>query len=58
MGKVRKKLPKDLKDEGQALCNAVTFDLIAVNKAARVADKDRALQVCRVGTQCLDALCP
>jgi hypothetical protein len=32
-----------LKEKGQLLCNAVTFDLIAINKAARVGDKPAAL---------------
>lgn len=45
MGSVRKKLPEALKDEAMTFSNDVTFDLIAVNKAARVGDKERAMEV-------------
>lgn len=48
MGKVRKKLPKEpkeLKEEALSLSNSITFDLIAVNKAARTENKDRVLEV-------------
>lgn len=49
MGKLRKKLPKEpkgLKDDALKLTNDVTYDLIAINKAARVEDKSRGLEVC------------
>ena len=45
MGDVRKKLPKELKEDAMAVRNSITFDLIAVNKAARVENKERALEV-------------
>ena len=45
MGDVRKKLPKELKDDAMTFRNSITFDLIAVNKAARVENKERALEV-------------
>ncbi|CAN0517855.1 unnamed protein product, partial [Laminaria digitata] len=45
MGDVRKKLPKELKEDAMAFRNSITFDLIAVNKAARVENKERALEV-------------
>lgn len=48
MGKLRKKLPKEpkgLKDDALKLTNDVTYDLIAINKAARVEDKSRGLEV-------------
>lgn len=48
MGKVRKKFPaeeKKLMDDGLSIRNAISFDFIAVNKAARVEDKARALEV-------------
>eukprot|EP00903_Cladosiphon_okamuranus_P014167 g13166.t1 len=45
MGNVRKKMPKELKGDAMTYRNNVTFDLIAVNKAARVEDKSKALEV-------------
>eukprot|EP00752_Nemacystus_decipiens_P005848 g5282.t1 len=45
MGNVRKKMPKELKGDAMTYRNNITFDLIAVNKAARVEDKPRALEV-------------
>ncbi|CAM9725134.1 unnamed protein product [Discosporangium mesarthrocarpum] len=45
MGGLRKKFPKELKDEGIMMCNAVTFDLIAISKAARGQDMARAEEV-------------
>mmetsp|Transcript_21734 Transcript_21734/g.28133 ORF Transcript_21734/g.28133 Transcript_21734/m.28133 type:complete len:203 (-) Transcript_21734:85-693(-) len=44
MGDVRKMLPKgQYRDEGLVLTNAVTFDLIDINKSARKADTAAAL---------------
>lgn len=48
MGKVRKKFPKELKElkaKALELSNDITYDLIAVNKAARSESKDRAYEV-------------
>ncbi|CAN0395967.1 unnamed protein product, partial [Hapterophycus canaliculatus] len=45
MGGVRKKMPKDVKADAMTYRNNITFDLIAINKAARVGDKSRALEV-------------
>lgn len=45
MGNVRKKMPKDLKGDAMLYRNNITFDLIAVNKAARVEDKSKAFEV-------------
>ena len=45
MGNVRKKMPKELKGDAMLYRNNITFDLIAVNKAARVEDKSKALEV-------------
>lgn len=45
MGNVRKKMPKELKGDAMTYRNNITFDLIAVNKAARVEDKSKALEV-------------
>jgi len=46
MGGLRKALPKGVdpatRDRALELCNAVTFDLIEINKSARVADAARA----------------
>mmetsp|Transcript_4790 Transcript_4790/g.10116 ORF Transcript_4790/g.10116 Transcript_4790/m.10116 type:complete len:211 (+) Transcript_4790:105-737(+) len=48
MGGARRKIPKTtdankaLRDQGMMLTNGVTFDLIAVNKAARVQDAEAA----------------
>lgn len=46
MGNVRKKMPKELKGDAMNYRNNITFDLIAINKAARVEDKPKALEVC------------
>jgi hypothetical protein len=40
---------KKMKDKGVALCNGVSFDLIAINKAARKSDVSAA-------THCLEEL--
>ncbi|CAN0361162.1 unnamed protein product [Phaeothamnion confervicola] len=48
MGGLRKKLPKEnkaVRGEAQALMNAVSFDLIALNKAARSGDVRRAKEL-------------
>lgn len=45
MGNVRKKMPKELKGDAMTYRNNITFDLIAINKAARVEDKSKALEV-------------
>ncbi|CAN0384155.1 unnamed protein product, partial [Ectocarpus fasciculatus] len=45
MGNVRKKMPKDVKGDAMTYRNNITFDLIAINKAARVEDKPRAFEV-------------
>ena len=48
MGKLRKKLPKvpkGLKGDALTFTNDVAYDLIAINKAARVEDKARGLEV-------------
>lgn len=45
MGNVRKKMPKELKGDAMTYRNNITFDLIAVNKAARAEDKSKALEV-------------
>ncbi|CAN0344216.1 unnamed protein product [Ascophyllum nodosum] len=51
MGKLRKKLPKvpkGLKGDALTFTNDVAYDLIAINKAARVEDKARGLEVCDI----------
>ncbi|CAB1111602.1 unnamed protein product [Ectocarpus sp. CCAP 1310/34] len=45
MGDVRKKMPKDIKADAMTYRNNITFDLIAINKAARVEDRPRAFEV-------------
>lgn len=45
MGNARKKMPKELKGDAMTYRNNITFDLIAVNKAARAEDKSKALEV-------------
>lgn len=48
MGSARKLIPKDnnkqLRADATQMCNNVTFDLIAVNKASRVEDIDAAIK--------------
>merc|ERR1712232_160613 len=48
MGSTRKMIPKDtnkqLRADATQMCNNVTFDLIAVNKASRVGDIDAAIK--------------
>ncbi|KAG5182120.1 hypothetical protein JKP88DRAFT_349024 [Tribonema minus] len=51
MGGLRKRFPKEskaLKEEALLLCNAVTFDLIAINKAGRSKDEPAAREALAV----------
>ncbi|CBN75243.1 expressed unknown protein [Ectocarpus siliculosus] len=45
MGDVRKKMPKEIKGDAMTYRNNITFDLIAINKAARVEDRPRTFEV-------------